>query len=259
MASTLYQFAISHYCEKARFALDYKGADYRTVSLLPGLHVKTTKTLARRSSVPVLVTGDGDAVQGSDAIISHLDDSVPENRLTPINPEQRQRALEWERWLDRRVGVDVRRYCYHHLLPERRISIRLLSYGGPWYGKFLLRLGYRNLELSMRRAMQIDESSAKQSLQNIEQAVTRLEERYALSAFLVGDGFSRADLAAAALLAPLVQPEGYGLVWPDTMPAALEETRQRLEPRLQWIHRIYSHYRSKPKTTPQVAPGARPK
>lgn len=248
MASTLYQFAISHYCEKARFALDYKRADYRTVNLLPGLHVKTTKALARRSSVPLLVTENGSTVQGSDAIISHLDDSVPEHRLTPLNPEQRQRSLEWERWLDRRVGVDVRRYCYHHLLAERRLCIRMLSFGGPWYGRLVLRLGYRNLDSAMRRAMQIDDSGAKQSLRNIEQAVSKLEERYALGPFLVGDHFTRADLSAAALLAPLVRPQGYGLSWPDSMPAALEQTRERLAPQMQWLDRIYTHYRGGPQT-----------
>ena len=58
MALVLYQFPISHFCEKARWALDYKGLDYTTKNLLPGLHVKTTKKLAARSSVPGTFAGD---------------------------------------------------------------------------------------------------------------------------------------------------------------------------------------------------------
>jgi glutathione S-transferase len=33
---TLYQFQFSHYCEKARWALDYKGLAYAPKNLLPG-------------------------------------------------------------------------------------------------------------------------------------------------------------------------------------------------------------------------------
>jgi len=51
---TLYQFPISHYCEKARWALDYKKLDYRKVNLLPGPHMKKTKKLSGKTQVPVL-------------------------------------------------------------------------------------------------------------------------------------------------------------------------------------------------------------
>ena len=65
MALKLYQFAISHYCEKIRWALDYKGLNHVTVSLLPGQHVKTVRKLTgKASSVPVL-DHDGQIVQGS--------------------------------------------------------------------------------------------------------------------------------------------------------------------------------------------------
>lgn len=44
---TLYQFPISHYCEKARSCLDVKGLTYSTRDLIPGLHLITAaSTLA---------------------------------------------------------------------------------------------------------------------------------------------------------------------------------------------------------------------
>jgi glutaredoxin len=67
MSLTLYQFAISHYCEKIRWALDFKGLEYRTRTLLPGTHVATMKKLSGDSAVPVLVH-DGTVVANSGAI-----------------------------------------------------------------------------------------------------------------------------------------------------------------------------------------------
>ncbi len=37
-AVTLYEFSLSHYNEKARWALDYKGIPYHSEPVLPGLH-----------------------------------------------------------------------------------------------------------------------------------------------------------------------------------------------------------------------------
>ena len=55
MTVRLYQFAISHYSEKVRWALDHKGIRYQPVNLLPGQHMATIRKLTgQSSSVPVL-------------------------------------------------------------------------------------------------------------------------------------------------------------------------------------------------------------
>lgn len=46
VALKLYQFAISHYCAKIRWALDHKGLNHETVNLVPGQHVKTIRKLS---------------------------------------------------------------------------------------------------------------------------------------------------------------------------------------------------------------------
>jgi glutathione S-transferase len=38
-----YQFYFSHYCEKARWALDYRGASYKSRNLIPRLHTSPRK------------------------------------------------------------------------------------------------------------------------------------------------------------------------------------------------------------------------
>ena len=64
---TLYQFAGSHFNEKARWALDLKGVDHERVSLMPGPHAPRMKKLTGRTDTPVLVDGE-EVVAGSTAI-----------------------------------------------------------------------------------------------------------------------------------------------------------------------------------------------
>ncbi|MEE8298393.1 MAG: glutathione S-transferase N-terminal domain-containing protein, partial [Thermodesulfobacteriota bacterium] len=52
-------FAISHYCEKARWALDHHGIEYEISHLPPGPHAFTAKKLgATATTLPILVAGD---------------------------------------------------------------------------------------------------------------------------------------------------------------------------------------------------------
>lgn len=84
---TLYQFQFSHYCEKVRWALDFKGLPYARRNLLPGLHVKIAKKLVPKSCLPIIVDG-GTVVQDSSAIITYLDERFPERPLTPRDSKQ---------------------------------------------------------------------------------------------------------------------------------------------------------------------------
>src|SRR5689334_11499128 len=133
----LYTFNISHFAEKARWAMDRSGVDYRERVLLPGPHIFTIKRLKQpKTSVPALVH-DGKAVQGSSAIIDYIDEHwlQADARLTPANPEQRARALELERWLDAEIGEAARRFFYHHALPVREFVRALFIGRGPWWGR----------------------------------------------------------------------------------------------------------------------------
>ncbi len=49
---TLYQFPISHYCEKTRWNLEAKGLSYRIENLLPGPHRLVTKRLTKGGVAP---------------------------------------------------------------------------------------------------------------------------------------------------------------------------------------------------------------
>lgn len=242
MAITLYQFPISHFCEKARWALDYKGLDYRMHNLVPGLHLKTTKKLARKSHVPIL-DHDGVIVQGSVNIITYLDDTFPDHKLTPGNPDEAGAALEWEQYLDAEIGVHIRRYIYHTLLDYPDIAIPMLVSGSAWWARLLFKLMFPKVRRMMRRHMKIDAAGAAESRQHLEAALDKLNAAVTEQPFLVGGEFSRADLAAAALLAPFFMPAKYGLDWPPQMPEPLHSEVAGLHDRLAWAEDIYRRFR----------------
>jgi glutathione S-transferase len=65
----LITFGISHYCEKARWALDWHGVDYDEIGRPPGLHFILAKRCgAKDTTLPILLDGKR-VIQGSDAII----------------------------------------------------------------------------------------------------------------------------------------------------------------------------------------------
>ncbi len=239
---TLYQFPISHYCEKIRWALDYKNIGYKIKNLLPGLHLSKARKLAPDTCVPILVDGDR-VIQGSDSIITYLDDNYTGQSLTPATDQLKNEALEWEQYVDREVGIHVRRCCYHILLEHPDIVIPFFTHQGPWYGKLYLLYAFPKLKKAMRKFMNINQESEQRSREILGIAIDRLHDHLQQNNFLVGNQFSRADLSAASLLAPLCMPEKYGLNWPDQLPPEFEALVDGFQPKIDWVDEIYDKYR----------------
>ncbi|MBI4411235.1 MAG: glutathione S-transferase [Deltaproteobacteria bacterium] len=240
----LYQFAISHYCEKARWALDYKGIDYKRINLIPGPHLLTTRRLAEKTSVPILLD-DGKAIQGSGAIISYLDKMVPEKPLMPQEADLEKEALEIEDYCDREIGVHLRRYFYNTLLWDRPLVTSLLLQDGPKYGPALYAVMFPVVRKLMCKSMNINPESAKRSEQRLTDGIETLNKILSKQKFLVGKDFSRADIAAAALIAPLVQPKEHDFRWPNVFPEPLAAFRREHErdPFFPWVLKMYRECR----------------
>ena len=140
---TLYVFSISHYCEKARWALDYRGIDYELRYLAPGEHIEVAKRLrVPRSSVPYLVNGDR-VIQGSAEIINWAE-SLPSANGPRLTPDfDIEAAVEIETRADDVMGVHVRRYYYSEALVEHPDTVRpILTSGIPIFRKLLIRVAW---------------------------------------------------------------------------------------------------------------------
>jgi len=240
----LHQFPVSHYCEKIRWVLDYKGLKYEPVNYLPGRHFRPIKKLSGQTSVPVL-TYRGEVISGSAAIIDYLDISFPEHSLTPDDPDLKQQVLEWEQQMDDEVGPAVRLWTYHHLLSHPELMIPLLAAGQPFWTDWLMRMKYAGIEKGMRDWMNINEETAAAARKTMTTHLTQLRKAYSQSHYLVGDSFSRADLAACSLFAMAFQPHAYGIRWPheSRLPAAMRDWLSENDHLLEPLRLRYAQYR----------------
>jgi len=241
--TTLYQFTFSHFCEKARWALDRKSVDYQTRDLLPGLHVEPARRVAPSTSLPILVDEHG-ATQGSSAILDHLDRHHPRRSLTPAGGDLAQEARGWEARLDEEVGVTVRLWFYHHTLQDRRLALGFLTRGAPWHGRLVLSILFPRLRRVMRERMGIDAATATRAEDRFRRALDDLDAALERKPFLVGESFSRADLTACALLEPLCAPGRARdeLGFPEAVLAVRDELSSR--PFFAWVVETYATQRS---------------
>lgn len=233
----LYQFALSHYCEKARWALDYKGLPYELRNLVPGPHFKVIGKLADNTSVPVLRDGNT-VVQGSDRIIDWLDQLSAEKSLTPASSADASMAVEWERSADKNLGVPLRLFFYFHVLPHAALSKQLLTDGASRTDRLVFHLMFPFVRSKMRQGMSINKPNADKAVQTIERFFAGLEERIARHQYLAGPLFSRADLSVSALMQPLWRTD---VDFPAGLSDFIERHRQR--PACVWARQIYADYR----------------
>lgn len=104
----LYQFELSHYCEKIRFILDYKGLEYRKVEVTPGIGQLDLFKMSGQRQVPVLKDGN-EVIADSTAIAQYLDNKYPDRPIYPTEPKQRALCVIMEEWADESLSLNARK------------------------------------------------------------------------------------------------------------------------------------------------------
>ena len=240
----LYVFAISHYCEKARWALDYLGVDYELRHVAPGEHGEIAKKLgAPQSSVPYLAI-DGRVIQGSADIISWAEkESSSGKSLTP----DAEACAEIEQRIDDVAGVHVRRFYYSEALVEHPSTIRpLFTQDLPLLKKLMISLAWGKIRKIMIDRMDLGTRQGEESKNILDEELNWVDGLLADGrSYLVGDRFSRADIAVASILAPLVLPAEHPvyaeLQHPPRMTQELSPWEQR--PSFKWVREMYAKHR----------------
>ena len=210
----LYQFPISHFCEKTRWHLDHKRLEYRVQNVVPGFHAlqvpRAARRLRRRPTVPILADGERVVCDSTD-IAMYLEETYPERPLVPADPRARAKVLEIEQFFDEEVGPHVRRFVYGTLLRERRgaaAEALFAAYSTPlrWLGKAVAPV----IERAMVNGYRIDDTTIARSRAKIIEGFDRIERETGgdPAKHLAGGDLSIADVAAASFLSALVATKG---------------------------------------------------
>jgi glutathione S-transferase len=240
---------ISHYCEKARWALERAGMPYREERHVQGVHQFAARRAGGGSTVPVLVTPDG-VLGESDEILAWVDERLPpERRLLPADPAERADVEALCRRLDTDLGPSGRRLIYVHMLAQPDLMLRFNNQGVPRWENAALRLGWPVAVRWARRELAIspgvesdDEAAVWREFDHVAELLSDGRTH------LCGDRFGAADLTFAALSAAITVPPEYGvsLPQPDAMPphtATLVE-RARAHPAGRYAMKLYAERRS---------------
>ena len=246
----LYVFAISHYCERARWALDYLGIEYRLQHLSPITYARIVRSLGvADTALPVLTAGSL-TLQGSARI---MDWAEAQNRSAKRSLEVDVSAdvtsgREIERRLDNVAGIHVRRFYYADALLNQPQQVRpIFSRNLAWHEQIMLRLAWSKICKYMIRGLDLGVEQGRESRQIIAAELDWLDGLLAdARPFLLGDHFSRTDLTAASLLSPLVlpaeHPTYHNLELPPGVAAEVAKWQQR--PSMRWIGDIYRNFRN---------------
>ncbi len=241
----LYHIQISHYNEKVRWTLDYKGLAHRRKAPMPMLHMAwaAAMTRGREKTFPILRL-NGDTIADSTRIIERLEHDHPDPALYPSEPDDRRRALELEDFFDEEMAPHLRRAAFAEVT---RDSESFSWAAAPQAGK-LMHAGIKSSAALagplLRKRYGINKHSADEGRRKTAAAFDRLEAEIGPSGYLVGDSFSVADLTAAALFFPLVRPPEVEYLTP-TIPDAYDRFRRQFEsrPGWEWVREMYRSHR----------------
>ena len=243
-ASLLWHIPLSHYSEKVRWALDYKGIAHRRRVLGPDYLIRVWRATGQ-GKLPVLWLA-GRAIADSTRIIAALEEHYPEPPLYPRDAAMRQRSLTLEDDLDDTLGPALRAAIVTPLFqhdPDIALRVLTTGMGGKAYPTLRPLLGIFPAFYRFRH--RISASNLERDRAIVATALDRIEHQRQGHAYLVGEAFTVADLTAASMLGALLQPPEIQYPLEVKLPLYLKDYRAKLlrHPAMQWAAGIYRLHR----------------
>jgi len=245
MTPELIHIPRSHFNEKARWGFDLKGVPHVRTSVVAGTQRRMLRRLTGQPEVPVARFGD-EYVVGSARILEAIESRFPDPPLYPGDPDERARALAIQERFDEQVGARVRRAVFSIALDHPEFWARLFAshVGAPRRAVYRAVVTVRNAQIRHQAGLTAP-GAVDDAFAATERALDFVAGTAGADGYLVGERFSIADLAAAALLALTVETEHPDMTWPRPRPAAVDRWHERWSdhPGAAWVRSMYERHR----------------
>jgi glutathione S-transferase len=258
MTHRLVTIAISHYCEKARWALDRAGIAYVESAHVPMVHLAYTKPAGGRST-PLLVTPTR-VITDSTEILRYADEALPEAAKLFPSGALGDEVTALEEAYDTVLGPAARVWAYAHLLNGDPRPVReALTRGCSRAETLAFRVLQGPIAAFMKKGFRLGPTSEAWALARIAPHFDEADRRLADGRrYLCGDRFTAADLTFAALVAPLVEGARPMVASEALLPKGFVEGRRRFRdrPSGEWVARLCRDERSRCVAMPPAATAA---
>lgn len=243
----LYQFPLSHYCEKARWLLDHKELDFVAQNLIPGVHRAFAQLKTGQNKLPILKDSER-WIADSTEIALYLDDTYPEHALLRLDPHLRQQALEINT-LSNELGAHVRRWGLAQALSTSDEPLEIML-GEKGYLRQFEKISKPILKTLVSKSYQLDIEKVSESKSKMDEMIQQLNAKLIENhcRYLVGDRLGLADIAVCSMLAPLLYLNG--TPWEVESELHVSDEIKQYKERLlnlpigQYVQRIYNSERN---------------
>lgn len=242
MRPRLVTIPISHYGERARWALDHAAVDYDERH-----HVQLFSWVAAygtggQKTLPVLVTSDGTLTDSADIVRWASERAT--TPLFPRDPHARSAVEELAADLAAGFGIATRKVVYEW---AARATDTLVAYNigrAPAVEAAAMQVGVGVAMTFLQRYLDVNAATVRAAVDEIDRRFDWVADRLGDGRrHLDGDTFDAADLTFASLAAPCVLPDRYGatLPRPDELPddARARVLRWRAHPAGAFALRLY--------------------
>ncbi|WP_111859658.1 glutathione S-transferase family protein [Acinetobacter sp. CFCC 10889] len=239
---TLYQFPLSHYCEKARWLLDHKEIDFVAQNMIPGVHRAFAQLKTGQNKLPILKDGER-WIADSTQIALYLDEQYPEHTLLRLDAQLRQNALEINE-ISNALGQHVRRWGLAQALSTSDEPLEIML-GEKGYLRQFEKFSKPILKTLVSKSYQLDAEKVAESKNKIDEITQQLNAKLIENQcrYLVGDRLGLADIAVCSMLAPLLFLNGtpWEVESEDSVSEEVKNYKNELLnlPLGQYVQRIY--------------------
>lgn len=222
--NVLITIPISHFCEKARWALERTGVPYREQAHLQVFHRFAVRRAGGGRTAPVFVWGGRVLADSADILEAASAQAPSGRRLFPDDAEAAADVRALQRDFDERLGPEGRRWMYNELRGRADIARGYGCTGVPDWQRRLFPVFYPAATRIIDRVLDVSPETGARSEVAVKATFDEIAERLSDGRpFLCGDGFTAADLTFSALAAAVLMPPEYGvpLPQPEALPAPM--------------------------------------